>query len=117
MLQGCGYSGEMVALASRDADVSQFFGLPDKPITFRKEILLPVSSGKNLNQGEDFIEVWRDNTKAGWVYYFIKAPLIRRIGYQRDGESFVESPGQMVDLQTVDTSRGKTTIFDGKEVK
>jgi hypothetical protein len=116
-LQGCGYGREMASLASRDTDVQSFFGSASEPLSFRKELLLPVSSGKDLGPEEDFIEVWRGDIKAGWVYYVIEEPLIHRSGYKRTDGQLVLSLGSKVNMKSIDTSGTKTTLIDGKEFK
>jgi hypothetical protein len=117
-LQGCGRSGKMIALASQDPDVKAFFSNDACRITsFRKEMLLPVSGGKNLAQDEDFIEVWWDDIKAGWVYYLYEGPYISRSGYQQTGHQFILSPGPRVELKSIDETKTSFTIIDGKEFK
>ena len=115
--QGCGYGREMTTLASQDADVSKFFGDQANPISFRKELLLPVSSGKGLDKNEDFIEVWRGVNKTGWIYFVINEPIISRSGYQRICEQFIAAPGPIVEIKSIDSSGVSTRLIDGKEFK
>lgn len=117
LFQGCGHGREMISLATRDKEVQKYFTPASEVLGFRKEILLPASCGKQLQSSEDFIEVWLEERKAGWVYYLIKQPHIWRHGYQRMDQAFIEAPGDKILLESIDTSNGKTTLFDGREFK
>lgn len=114
-IQGCGYGREMAILASQDEDVRNYFGDQVDRLSFRKELLLPVSGGKELVHKEDFVEVWRGECKAGWVYYIISDATIKRSGIQRIGSHFFAASGRLVDIKSIDTSGVSLTLMDGKE--
>ena len=118
-LPGCSRSKKMLALARQDPSVKDFFSNDVyRMISFRKEVLIPVSSGKKLIPNEDFIEVWwNDDLKAGWVYYCFDGPFISRSGCQQIDHQFVISPGPRVKLSSIDDSAISATIMDGKEFK
>ena len=111
---GCAH-GRQLSVAAADTELQGVFSPKGSPLTYRKEVLLPVSCGKELRENEDFVEVWSGKEKLGWIYLVTEKGHIQRTGYQLVGKEFVPLAGQKFDENAIDTSGAKATLIDGKE--
>ncbi|HOX05012.1 MAG TPA: hypothetical protein PK280_01310 [Planctomycetota bacterium] len=114
---GCAHGRQLSAAAAADTQLQTVFSPKGSPLTYRKEILLPASCGKELRENEDFVEVWSGKEKLGWIYLVTERGHIQRTGYQLVDKEFVPLVGQELDENAIDTSEAKATLIDGKESK
>jgi hypothetical protein len=114
---GCAHGRRLSAVAAADTQLQTVFSPKGSPLTYRKEVLLPVSCGRELRENEDFIEVWAGKQKLGWIYLVTENGHIHRTGYQLVDKEFVPLVGPKFDENDIDTFGAKATLIDGKEFK
>jgi len=106
----------MVALAAADLPmVASTLELPGA-YTIRTERLLPTTAGRPLESNEDFVEIWSDtNGKVGWIYFEIRADMIRLIGCQAVQREYIPLSGSWVARDAIAKDQVRSSLIDGKE--